>query len=155
MEANRFKINPQKTHILTVGTQNRLSHLPHKVKINMNGVQLVEDPGACELLLGCKIQANLKWNHQVSFLNSKLSKRLAALMNLKYILPYGTLKKIVEGMFNSILVYCLPLFGGCDIQYLKELQVLKTEQPRLHAVCHQDIIERPCLINWDGLLSGS
>ena len=28
-------------------------------------------------------------------------------------------------MFNSILVYCLPLFGGCNIGDMKKLQVLQ------------------------------
>ena len=52
------------------------------------------------------MQATLKRNHQVYFLSSKLSKKLAALKTLKYMLQYGALIMVVEGMSNSVLVYC-------------------------------------------------
>ena len=34
-------------------------------------------------------------------------------------------KNIVEGVFNSVLCYCLPLFGGCSKAEAKVLQVLQ------------------------------
>ena len=35
--------------------------------------------------------------------------------------------QVTLGMFNSVLVYCLPLFGGCDITEIKQLQVLQNK----------------------------
>ena len=32
-------------------------------------------------------------------------------------------KNIVQGVFNSVLCYCLPLFGGCNQAELNQLQV--------------------------------
>ena len=34
-------------------------------------------------------------------------------------------------MFNSVLVYCLPLFGGCDVQEIKDLQTLQNKAARI------------------------
>ena len=37
------------------------------------------------------------------------------------------LKTITQGIFNSVLVYCLPLFGGCSKGQLGDLQVLQNK----------------------------
>ena len=127
MASNQFKLNASKTHLMTVGTGERLRNLETKVDVVMDGVQLVESKENCELLLGCDLQSNLKWHTQVENLVKKLRKRLVGLNSLKYILPFQSRKQITLGMFNSVLVYCLPLFGGCDILEIKELQVLQNK----------------------------
>ena len=67
------------------------------------------------------MQANLKWNNQAYSILDKLRKRLVGLAKLKYICSFPLRKTIIEGIFNSILVYCL---GGLDSGDLKDLQVL-------------------------------
>ena len=57
----------------------------------------------------------------------KLRKRLVGLNSLKYILPFSMRNQVTLGMFNSVLVYYLPLFGGCDITEIKQLQVLQNK----------------------------
>ena len=64
---------------------------------------------------------------QVKELVKKLRKRLVGLNSLKYILPFSMRNQVTLGMFNSVLVYCLPLFGGCDITEIKHLQVLQNK----------------------------
>ena len=134
MRANKLKLNPDKTHILTMGTQQRLNTLPETIEVTMDNVVLEEDPSKCELLLGCQIAANLKWHQQVSRLLSKLRTRLTGLVYIKYICPFHIRKTITEGLFNSVMVYCLPLFGGLDKGHLKDIQVLQNKAARL--VCH-------------------
>jgi hypothetical protein len=92
---------------------------------------MVESKANCELLLRCDLQSNLKWHTQVENLVKKLRKRLVGLNSLKYILPFQSRKQITLGMFNSVLVYCLPLFGGCDIHEIKELQVLQNKAAKV------------------------
>ena len=60
-------------------------------------------------------------------LQKKLKKRIAGLAHLKFILPYQLRKIVSEGMFNSVLGYCLPLFGGCNIGDIRDLQVLQNK----------------------------
>ena len=125
MQSNQFKLNASKTHLLTVGTGERLSGLKEKVQVQMDGVKLVESKEPSEFLLGCDIQPNLKWNVQVEKLIGKLKTRLVGLTSLKYVVPYHIRNTITLGMFNSVIVYCLPLFGGCNTDQIKSLQVLQ------------------------------
>ena len=134
MKANKLKLNPDKTHILTMGTQERLANLEHSLQVSMDNVQLQEDEGGVELLLGCHVQANLKWRCQISALESRLKRRLAGLQNLKNILSFAMRKTITEGVFNSVLVYCLPLYGGADTGQVKSVQVLQNKASQI--VCH-------------------
>ena len=84
----------------------------------MDGIQLKKEKDSCEILLVCKVQANLKWHYQVAFLLRKLRTRLTGLMCIKYIVPFQVRNTITQGIFNSVLVYCLPLYGGCDVSQL-------------------------------------
>ena len=127
MASNQFKLNASKTHLMTVGTGERLRDLETTVDVIMDGVQLVESKEHCELLLGCELQSDLKWHTQVKELVKKLKKRLVGLNSLKYCLPFSMRNQVTLGMFNSVLIYCLPLFGGCDISEIKQLQVLQNK----------------------------
>ena len=97
----------------------------------MDNVILQEDPEKSELPLGCQIQANLKWHKQISGLIGKLRKRLVGLGVLKYIAPYTVRKLVTEGIFNSVLVYCLPLYGGMDKGELRDLQVIQNKAAQI------------------------
>ena len=134
MSSNQFKLNADKTHLLLVGTEQRL-RITEKVEVDMDGVRLEESADHCELLLGVEIQANLKWHAQISRLIKKLKTRLVGLVKLKFLVPYETRKTLTLGIFNSVLVYCLPLFGGCDKGQLQELQLLQNQAARI--VAHQ------------------
>ena len=41
------------------------------------------------------------------------------------------MKTITEGLFNSVLVYCLPLFGGCDKGEIQATQVLQNKAAQI------------------------
>ena len=131
MNQNEFKLNADKTTILTLGTQKRLRSQENDIDVYMDGLKLKESGNPSETLLGCQIQANLKWTQQIVSLKSKLKKRVAGVYNLKNCLPYGTLKTVCEGWFNSVLVYCLPLFGGCEKGELHDLQIIQNKIARL------------------------
>ena len=77
MRSNKLKINPDKTHLLTLGTTERLRNLSEKVVVKMDGITLDEDEENSELLLGCHIQANSKWKKQVQVTVNKLKKKIS------------------------------------------------------------------------------
>ena len=131
MRSNKLKLNPDKTHIMTMGTTERLRILPSKVQVTMDDVELKEDDKNTELLLGCHIQANLKWNTQIENLQRKLSKRITGLMKIRLIASYKLRKTITEGLFNSVLVYCLPLFGGMSVNSIRQLQIMQHKAARM------------------------
>ena len=130
MRSNRLKLNPGKTHLMTVGTGERL-RISEELHVTMDNILLKEDKDKCELLLGCHIQANLKWKKQVDELLLKLKTRLVGLLKLKFALSFSMRKAVTEGIFNSVLVYCLPLFGGMDVGDLKDLQVVQNKAAQI------------------------
>ena len=127
MLENRLKLNADKTHLLTVGTQERLRNLPAQPRVVMDGLAIEESLEKSELLLGCTIQSDLRWHSQIENLLSKLKTRLAGLNKLKYLVPFGIRKTITQSIFNSVMVYCLPLYGGCDKYQIKAIQVLQNK----------------------------
>ena len=131
MASNSFKLNAKKTHFLTMGTKKRLEGLGNAMEVKMDGEVLEESEEKAEILLGVKIQNNLQWSGQVEMLKSKLKMRLGGLANLKWIMNQPWKKKIVQGVFNSVLCYCLPLFGGCCAIQVKSLQVQQNKAAQI------------------------
>ena len=131
MRSNQQKLNAGKCHLLTMGTHRKLCSLDRSLEVSMDGVILMSTE--CQTLLGCKIRGDLKWNDQVNSLVKKLISRLNALRHLRYCCPYSLKKSIAEAIFNSTLVYCLPVFGGLDKNDIKTLQILQNKAAPLHA----------------------
>ena len=131
MAENMLQLNADKTHILTLGTRERLAMPGNSVTVTMDGITLEENPEHQETLLGVIVDANLKWHGQISALLKKLKKRLAGLGHIRSVLPYNLRKVVSEGMFTSVLGYCLPLFGGCDVGEIHDLQVLQNKAAQL------------------------
>ena len=130
MQSNRLKLNPEKTHVLLMGSQRRLSSINETLKVKMNDVVLMQSTNS-ENLLGCSIQSNLKWQSQVSTLSSKLHRRLNVLSLLKHSCPFHIRKMIAEGIFNGVLMNCLPLYGGLDKSNIKKIQILQNKAARI------------------------
>ena len=120
-------MNASKTHILTVGTTKKLDRLNGSVQVFMDGMALQESQFQSESVLGCVITANLKWRGHCDSLVVKLKSRLQGLKMLGKLAPFNVRLKIADGVFNSVLVYCLPLFGGTEAQNIKTLQVLQNK----------------------------
>ena len=152
MRSNKLKLNPGKTHLMTLGTSQRLRLLPQSIEVRMDGILLTESLDKSEALLGCQIQANLKWQKQVKVLLGKLRTRLVGLTKIKYVVPTAIRKTITEGIFNSVLLYCLPLFGGMDNGDLKDLQVLQNKAAQI-ATLSPPRAERLVLFNRLGWLT--
>ena len=134
MRENQLKLNAEKTHLLVLGTEQRMNHLDSQLNVLMDGVNLNESEDRNEILLGCWFQSNLKWAKHIKELESKLKKRLVGISYLKYVLPFQERKLVADGLFNSVLSYCLPLFGGCNRNHVRDLQVLQNKVARI--VCH-------------------
>ena len=61
-------------------------------------------------------------------------------------------KIITEGIFNSVLVYCLPLYGGLGDGELKNLQVLQNKAAQV-ATLSPPRAERKIMFDTLGWLS--
>ena len=131
MSENQLKLNPDKTHKPTVGTQQRINRPENTVKVLMQGFAIEESEQKHETVLGIDVQNNLKWDVYISKLRGKLKKRIAGIYKLRNLVPFNTLSIICQGWFKSVLVYCLPLFGGCGEGNIDDLQVIQNKLARL------------------------
>ena len=131
MSRNSFKLNADKTYVMTLGTSRRLQMINERVSVQMDGETLKEKSEGYECLLGCELQNDLKWNQQIVSVKKKLKNRVAGVFKIHNLLPFATLKLICEGWFNSVLMYCLPLYGGCELQHINDLQTIQNKIARV------------------------
>ena len=125
MKKNRLKLNVEKTHVMLLGTNQRLKNINSNLIVEIDGTEIKGDSENAEKLPGVYILPNLKWTKQITEMKIKLKKRLAGLNMLKYFVPFPILKTLAEGLFMSVMSYCLSLFGGCDRAELHSLQILQ------------------------------
>ena len=130
MEGNRLKLNADKTHILTLGTGARLSSLS-PVEVKIEHAQIKQTPEKSEQLLGILIDCDLKWHNAIHKVLSKLKVRLAALRKLGCFVPFKAFRSISDGLFNSVITYCLPLIGGCTKAEINSIQILQNKAAQL------------------------
>ena len=71
-----------------------------------------------EKLLGLIINNTLTWKHyfygndENSGLLKELSKRIGILKKIRIYMPDNKIKIIVNGIFNSKMIYCMTVWGG-------------------------------------------
>ena len=102
MASNKFKLNADKTHLLVVGTKERLRNTDQPA-VYMDGLQLEEDPYKCELLLGAEIEGKK--------VIEKLKTRLIGLNKLRFIVPYDTKKNHLRNFQFSSCILLTSLWG--------------------------------------------
>ena len=126
MWKNQLCLNADKTHLLVTGTSQRMSKMviTNKLDIKMNGFQLTQSEELSEYLLGVYIQADLKWTKHIDELKSKIKTRITGLQKVRNMVPSEKFRKqIAEGIFTSVLVYCIPVWGASDKANIRDLQV--------------------------------
>ena len=133
MLENELCLNADKTHLMVGGTSKRLQIVKpeENLNINMDGFQLTESEEKCEKLLGVTLQPNLKWTKHAQELQKKLKDRLTGLMKTRHIVTYAFRKTVAEGIFMSVLTYCIPAWGGLDQGDLQDLQVMQNKAAQI------------------------
>ena len=90
-----------------------------------------ESVGKCEKLLGVVFQSNLKWNKHIQDLELRLKTRLAGLRKIKFFSSQKLRKIVAESIFQSILTYCISVWGGAGKGEIEGLQVLQNQAARI------------------------
>ena len=126
MKENKLCLNSEKTHLMIAGTSRRLQMTDKsELDISMGGHHINQSEERYETLLGVRFMPNLKWNEHLNELKKKLKLRLSGLYKVRNIVATNWLKKVADGIFNSVLIYCIPLWGQCGKGELRSLQVLQ------------------------------
>ena len=117
---NRLVCSGAKTKLLVIGTKElrKSKLLDHNrvVSINVDGHIVAESES--ERLLGLIVNNTLTWEHHLygnedhRGLIPKLSQRAGIIRKLSFIMPQEKLKTIAEGIFFSLMNYCIEIFGN-------------------------------------------
>ena len=109
-----------KTKLLVVGTRelrkSKLTSKNMRIKIEVDGHKVTESQS--ERLLGIVINNTMTWenhlygNQENKGLIPKLSQRANYLRRLAIIMPKERLSIIAEGIFFSLLNYCIEVYGN-------------------------------------------
>ena len=120
MHDNKLVCSGSKTKLLVVGTKElRRSKLTSKnkiLKIKVAGHEVIESNS--ERLLGLVVNNTMTWenhlygNEEYSGIVSKLSQRTGMIKRLSKIMPKERLTVFAEGMFFSLLNYCIEVYGN-------------------------------------------
>ena len=133
MKENELCLNADKTHFMVAGTSQRLLRVKpaETADVHMDNFTLEESDDKSEKLLGVVFQPNLKWNSHLLELQDKLKDRLTGIMKVRYVVSLSFRKTLAEGLFNSVLTYCMPVWGGADKGGLQDLQVMQNRAAQL------------------------
>ena len=81
----------------------------------MDGHVLLESEEKEENVLGVTIQCNLKWDSHIKGLLNMLKDRLYGLSTARNYVSKSFRKVMVEGLFMSVMTYCVPVWEIGDI----------------------------------------
>ena len=124
MHANKLVINPDKTHLLVMGSR---KHKNKRLEVNVNASGHVITPTETEKLLGGQIHQSLTWNFHLrdhkGSLTSQLTSRINGLKRVCRNANFKTKLKVANGIVMSKLTYLITLWGGAQGYLLSALQV--------------------------------
>ena len=118
MSINKLSANDDKTKVIVMRHGN-VDNEAISFKIGDASV----DESTQEKLLGVWISNDLNWSSHLEKLEDELSFRLYTLRRLEQTIPRSLLKRVADGIFNSLVRYALAIF--CPIR-TKELDPTPT-----------------------------
>ena len=78
-------------------------------------------------MLDVHIQPNLKWKMHCQEVQVKLKTRLSGLRKIRNVLGQQRRKVVAQAIFQSVLTYCICVWGGASKGDIESLQVLQNK----------------------------
>ena len=134
MHANKLVINPDKTHLMVMGSK---KHTAARKAVTIIASGHIIKPTVTEKLLGGQLHQSLDWNfhlrdHEGSLMK-QLTGRINGLRRVCFNASFQTKLKVANGVVMSKLVYLITLWGGAQQYLLNAVQVQQLAAAR--AVC--------------------
>ena len=134
-ETTSFSINGDKTHLMVMTTSQKRKKGDPNDHVQLSTPTEVIAPSSSERLLGALIHQDMKWGEHIQdgqdSLIRSLSTRLGALKKIGRVANFKNRKLIANGIFLSKLSYLIALWGGCNLNLLKSLQILQNKAARI------------------------
>ena len=127
MLKNHLCLNADKSGLMVAGTSQKMHHTcrTENVSVFMDGLQLHESEDKNEKILGVHFQSNLKWTRQCQEVQLRLKCRLVGLRKIQNVLPLDKRKIVAQSIFQSVLSYCISVWGGTAKRDIESLQVIQ------------------------------
>ena len=119
--ANRMKLNGSKTQVLVLGTPALLRGMP-PVAINVMGT-VIPDSRVVKNL-GVIMDTHLNFRAHIDHITAKCTGILIGLIHAKHVIPARALPTIVQALVNSVIRYCMSVYGTCTDTQLHRVQKL-------------------------------
>ena len=142
MTSSELKLNDDKTHLLLMTTSQKRRRLNQKPEIvTPNEVIKVSKS---EKLLGITIHEDMKWSEYIlndeKSLSAQLSLRLSGLKKVSRSASFKSRLTIANGIFMSKVIYCIPLWSGCENYLLQVLQKIQNRAARVVTSANSNLI---------------
>lgn len=131
MNANRLKLNPEKTKLMILTTKNKDMHKDLRVEID--GVEIEKVTFA--KFLGLIISGNMKWNDYIIQSENSLlkycNKRLSVLKLLAGNCGQSQRNLPAHGLIISKITYCISTWASCPGYLKKRVQEIMSETAKI------------------------
>ena len=117
--SNRMKMNPAKTTLLLLGTNQSLKKAS-SFHVNISGHNL--NPSSSVKILGVTVDGNLTWDNHISNVAKKCNSILFCLYKIRHHLTPEALKLLIETHVFPHILYCISVWGGAASCHLNRLQ---------------------------------
>ena len=129
---NKLVINPDKTHLLVIGSK-RSQERRNEVSLDI-GDSIIQ-PSVTEKLLGALISQDLKWNQHIQnnqgSLMAQITSRINGLKRIARSSSFKTRRMVADGIVLSKMVYLINLWGGAQLYLLKAIYVQQMAAARV------------------------
>ena len=131
LAANKFSLNVAKTHILIIGSGQKLKSIQQATAVKPSLVIGTETISMIRntKYLGVYVDQHLSWDVQIATMVRNISKALGMLRYSKQYLPIKSVQTMYKSLVEPYFRYCCPVWGVCGITALDKLQNYKIVQP--------------------------
>ena len=120
-KSNTLTINPSKSQLLVISP--RMNELVSDFDVLLNGVTVPLSNSV--KYLGLTLDSKLTFENQIKILETNLSKAVAIICKLKFVLPKHALIKLYYAFFHPYLLYGLVNWGSTYSSYLMKISTLQ------------------------------
>jgi hypothetical protein len=134
LNSQRLILNVNKTNFIIFHSAYLTINDPNEIQIqnattNGNSQFCIKRKNKIKYL-GLMMDENLKWESHVSHVESKLASSAGALWKLKHHLSTNVKKRIYTSLFESHLLYLLPVWGSSNDNLIDSIQVIQNRALR-------------------------
>ena len=120
---NKLSLNILKTEYMIIGTEQSLIQLGSipKIKIKNRYLRRVEKTKA----LGLIIDDNLRWNHHIDYICSKVTRNIGVISRTRGCIPKRSSVQLYHSLVEPYFKYGNTIWGFCDNNLIDKLQCLQ------------------------------